>query len=112
MVLPRRNTRQLHTDSSVGPRHAVHAQPVRGERRFIRLFGAMAVASFLLHLFLTIDVSQEASDRSIRGRKLWFIGPFLWAFATFFGGVFTAVIYWVLHHSTLSPQEATDPDDV
>ncbi len=72
---------------------------------------AMAVASFLLHLFLTIGVYQEASDRSIRGRKLWFIGPFLWAFATFFGGVFTAAIYWVLHHSTLSPQEATDPDD-
>lgn len=72
---------------------------------------AMTVGSFLLHLFLTIGVYQEASDRSIRGRKLWFIGPVLWAFATFFGGIFTAAVYWVLHHSTLSPLEAIDPED-
>ena len=72
---------------------------------------AMAIGSFLLHLFLTIGVYQEASDRSIRGRKLWFIGPFFWAFATFLGGIFTAAIYWVLHHSTLSPLEAVDSEN-
>ena len=72
---------------------------------------AMAVGSFLLHLFLTIGVYQEASDRSIRGRKLWFIGPFLWAFATFFGGIFTAAVYWVMHHSTLSPLEPVDSEN-
>ena len=71
MVLPRRNTRQSHTDSSVGPRHAVHTQTVRDERRFIRLFGGMADASFLLHLFLTIGVYQEASKgRSINNSRL------------------------------------------
>ena len=70
MGLPRRYTQQSHTDSSVGPRHAVHAQPVRDERRFIRLFGGMATASFMLHLFLTIGVYQEASNRSTNNSRL------------------------------------------
>ena len=73
---------------------------------------ASLVLNFLLHLFLTIGVYSEASDRSIRGRKLWFIGPFLWAFATFVGGVLTAAIYWLMHHSTLGPVETTDPDEI
>lgn len=73
---------------------------------------AMAISSFLLHLFLTIGVYNECSERSIRGRKVWFIGPFFWAFATFFGGIVTAAIYWVLHHSTLSPLEEQDSDEV
>ena len=72
---------------------------------------ALAIGSFLLHLFLSIGVYREASDRSLRGRKVWFIGPFLWAFATFIGGIFTAAIYWTMHHSTLTPIKVDDPDD-
>lgn len=73
---------------------------------------AMVLGCILLHLFLTIGVYQEASDRTIRGRKLWFIGPFLWAFATLLGGIVTAAIYWLMHHSTLGPVETTDPHDI
>jgi hypothetical protein len=68
--------------------------------------------NFLRHLFLTIGACQAASVRSIRGRKLWFIGPFLWAFATFVGGIVTAAVYWAMHHSMLAPVETTDPDDL
>lgn len=69
------------------------------------------LSSFLLHLFLAIGVFREASDRVVRGRKVWFLGAGLWALATLIGGVFTAAAYWVMHHSTLVPAEAVDPDD-
>ena len=71
----------------------------------ILLVVAFALVGIILNLFLAVGVYLEASNRSLRGRKLWFIGPFLWAIFTFMGGIFTAAIYWVMHHSTLGPIE-------
>ena len=35
----------------------------------------VALGSLLLHVFLAMGVYKEASERAIRGHKLWFIDP-------------------------------------
>lgn len=80
-------------------------------REFAGLFAAvgmlyamiLGMVTFVIHLLLMIGVYREASDRVLRGRKMWFVGPFAWAFLAMIGGVMTAGVYWVLHHSTFSP---------
>ncbi|RLS58672.1 MAG: hypothetical protein DWH91_02005 [Planctomycetota bacterium] len=80
-------------------------------REFSAMFAAfgmvyaliLGMVTFVVHLLLMIGVYREASDRVLRGRKMWFVGPFAWAFLAMIGGVMTAGVYWVLHHSTFSP---------
>ena len=86
---------------------------------FLKSFGQMmypfamlvSLMQMFLHLMLALGVYPAASDRAIRGRKLWFVGAGLWAFATLIGGIFTAGMYWVMHQSTLSPAGDADSDE-
>jgi len=83
---------------------------------FFGVFGQLflilvTLGGLLLSLLLAMGVHKEASERAARGLKLWFVGPGLLAWGTLVGGVITAAVYWVLHHSTLGPVEATDSDD-
>lgn len=80
-------------------------------REFQWLYLPIALGNLLLHLFLAIGVYREASDRVIRGRKLWFIGAGLWAVATGIGGIFVAATYWLMHHSTLCAVDSAEPDE-
>lgn len=57
------------------------------------------VLSIIVHIAFCIGVYRDAS----RIRTV-FVGAGMWAFATLLGGVFTAVAYWVLHHSSLCRQ--------
>ncbi len=68
------------------------------------------VVAFVLNLMLALGVYSEASRRLMRGNRVWFVGPGLWSFATFVGGITTAAIYWAIHHSKLAPADATEPE--
>lgn len=56
----------------------------------------------ILHLIFAGAVAQDAGAMNRMSRKPVLVSGATWAFATLIGGVFTATIYWILHHSTLT----------
>lgn len=61
----------------------------------------VAVLGTLVNIVFAIAVYRDAV-RLDRTRTLIIAGPVIWGIATFFGGVVTAAIYWVMHHSRLN----------
>ena len=56
----------------------------------------------LLHLIFAGAVAHDAGNMNRMGQKPVLVSAATWAFATLIGGVMTATIYWLLHHSTLT----------
>jgi len=56
----------------------------------------MWIFSIIIHIAFCIGVYRDAKNM-----KTIFVGPGIWALATLLGGVFTAVAYWIVHHSSL-----------
>lgn len=56
----------------------------------------------VLNLFFAGAVAKDAGRMNSLGQKTVLVSAATWAFATLIGGVFTAAIYWLLHHSTLT----------
>lgn len=65
------------------------------------------LAIIVVHICFAVAVFRDAENlEQTQKRKLWFVNGGLWALATLVGGIFTAGIYWVIHHSTLRPLTA------
>jgi hypothetical protein len=64
----------------------------------------IAVITAIVHIGFAIAVLIDPGLmwRHLR-RKTVLVGAGMWAIATLLGGVWTAAIYWLLHHSTLCP---------
>ncbi|MBU2426264.1 MAG: hypothetical protein KKA56_05255 [Gammaproteobacteria bacterium] len=60
------------------------------------------IGTLLVHIAFSAAVFIDASEQKHPVGRLVFVGRFLWALAVLFGGVFVAVAYWLIHHSTLS----------
>lgn len=56
----------------------------------------------LLNLIFAGAVARDAGSMDRTGQKTVLVSASTWAFATLIGGVLTATIYWLLHHSTLT----------
>ena len=62
----------------------------------------MTLINGILHLIFAGAVAHDAGNMHRTGQKTVLVSAATWAFATLIGGVFTATIYWLLHHSTFT----------
>ena len=62
----------------------------------------MMIITGMLHLIFAGAVARDAGTMNRMGQKTVLVSASSWAFATLIGGVMTATIYWILHHSTLT----------
>ena len=67
-------------------------------------------AVVVVHVALAVGVFRDAENlMSAPGRRLWFLSSFFWTVAALVGGIVTAGIYWVIHHSALRPAAELEP---
>ena len=59
------------------------------------------LVTILIHLAFSAATFNDARHLKKSGEQLAFVGPVVWSFAVLIGGVFVALAYWVMHHSTL-----------
>jgi len=67
------------------------------------------VTTLVVHLAFAYAVDSDAANLGRSGRRLVFVGRFLWALATLVGGPLVAAAYWVVHHSSLRAIESQSP---
>lgn len=65
-------------------------------------FYLIALINGILNFIFAGAVARDAGNLNRLGQKPVLVSAATWAFATLIGGVFTATIYWILHHSTLT----------
>ncbi len=65
-------------------------------------FYLIMIINGILHIIFAGAVARDAGNLYRLGQKTVLVSAPTWAFATLIGGVFTATIYWILHHSTLT----------
>ena len=58
--------------------------------------------STILHIVFAGAVARDTGELTKVGQKTLLVSGITWAFATLIGGVFVAVVYWVMHHSKLT----------
>jgi hypothetical protein len=56
----------------------------------------------ILHLIFAGAVARDAGNLYKLAQRPALVSAASWAFATLIGGVFTAAIYWFIHHSTIT----------
>lgn len=68
----------------------------------VPMWGFLVFAgTIIVHIAFSVAVFVDAGTLKHPYGRLVFVGRFIWALAVLFGGVFVAVAYWLLHHSTL-----------
>ncbi len=66
------------------------------------LYYIFMIINALLHIIFAGAVAKDAGRLEKMGQKTLLVSAPTWAFAVLVGGVFTAVVYWFMHHSTLT----------
>lgn len=56
----------------------------------------------ILHIIFAGAVAKDAGRLHKMGQKTLLVSSHTWAFTVLIGGVFTAVVYWLMHHSSLT----------
>jgi competence transcription factor ComK len=65
-------------------------------------FYLIMIINGVLHFIFASAVARDAGNLQRIGQRPALVSAPTWAFATLIGGVFTATIYWLLHHSSLT----------
>jgi len=61
-----------------------------------------ALAQLLINIACAVGVANACEKREAEGREPLLVPRLVWIIATFFSGLVGVLIYWVMHHSTLS----------
>lgn len=64
---------------------------------FLPIAGAV-----LVHIAFSAAVFNDANKLQREQGSLAFVNAWLWSLAVLVGGVFVALAYWVMHHSTIA----------
>lgn len=57
--------------------------------------------TFLAHLLFGVGVFRAARGLRVRGERVMFVPPVVWAAFTVLWGMFVVLPYWLIHHSSL-----------
>lgn len=57
--------------------------------------------NFLIHLIFAAGIAKDAGNLTKKYISTQIIPPFAWVLATILGGLMPAVVYWIIHHSSL-----------
>ena len=63
---------------------------------------AILILTGLLHLMFAGAVAKDSGRLAKEKIPTCLVSGITWAFATLIGGVFTAAIYWLMHHSSFA----------
>ncbi len=73
------------------------------------IYYLILLVNVFLHIVFAGAVAKDGGRLQKLGQKTLLVSPYIWAFAVLVGGVFTAVVYWLMHHSTLTRVVSTTP---
>ena len=65
----------------------------------------------VVNVLFAVGVGDDANELRREGGRTQIAGQAVWVFATLFGGVFVAAVYWVIHRSTLSRVELSHKEE-
>ena len=60
------------------------------------------IGAILVHLAFSAAVFNDANRLQREQGSLAFVNSWLWCLAVLVGGVLVALVYWVMHHSTIA----------
>lgn len=68
----------------------------------VNLPAFMTILQIMINLLFAGAVAKDSGRLLQTGQPNLLVNGITWAFATLVGGVFVAVAYWIIHHSTLT----------
>lgn len=69
----------------------------------------LGIINAVLHILFAGAVARDAGNMQKLGHRPALVSSPTWAFATLIGGIFTAAIYWFIHHSILTRPSVEKP---
>ncbi len=60
------------------------------------------VLSAVLHLLYAVGIAKDIGNLSKKHIQPLFLPGIAWVFAALVGGIFTLLVYWLMHHSSLT----------
>lgn len=63
---------------------------------------ALIAINTILHFIFAAAVAKDAGRLEKQGYQPFLVSGVTWAFATLLGGILTAGLYWLIHHSSFS----------